>query len=120
MRLSHEAMEHAISIGATQAAGLVAAQFESMVKRMHAGRAAQAGVYGAELAGRGFTGIDGVFEAEYGGFCSTLSDTPNPAVLTDGLGERFETENVGFKIYRSEEHTYELQSLMRKSYAVFC
>src|SRR3546814_13709717 len=46
-----------------------------------------------------FTGIDGVFEAEYGGFCSTLSDTPNPAVLTDGLGERFETENVGFKIY---------------------
>src|SRR3546814_19279354 len=58
-----------------------------------------AGVYGAELARRGFTGIDGVFEAEYGGFCSTLSDTPNPAVLTDGPGERFETENVGFKIY---------------------
>jgi 2-methylcitrate dehydratase PrpD len=92
-------MEHAISIGATQAAGLMASQFESMVKRMHAGRAAQSGVYGAELAARGFTGIGGVFEVDYGGYCSTLGDAPKLAALTDGLGVTFETEKVGFKGY---------------------
>ena len=92
-------MEHAISIGATQAAGLMAAQFESRVKRMHAGRAAQAGVYGAELAARGFTGISSVFEVDYGGYGSTLGDEPNLAALTDGLGLSFETEKVGFKGY---------------------
>jgi aconitate decarboxylase len=97
--LNPEQMEHAISIGATQAAGLMSAQFESMVKRMHAGRASQSGVYGAELAARGFTGIENVFEVEYGGYCTTLSDEPNPALLTQGLGSMFETEKMGFKIY---------------------
>jgi 2-methylcitrate dehydratase PrpD len=92
-------MAHAISIAATQAAGLMAAQYESMVKRMHAGRAAQAGVTGARLASAGFTGIDQVFEADYGGYCATLSDEPDPGALTRGLGEDFETERVGFKIY---------------------
>jgi len=99
LTLDEAAMENAISIAATQAAGLMSAQFESMVKRMHAGRAAQAGIYGAELAARGFTGICEVFEQGYGGYCSTLSDAPEPALLTRGLGETFETEKVGFKVY---------------------
>ncbi len=97
--LDPKQMEHAISIAATQASGLMAAQFESMVKRMHAGRASQSGVYGAELAERGFTGIDDVFEAPYGGYCSTLSTAPNPAVIAQDLGTVFETEKVGFKVY---------------------
>ena len=97
--LNAEQMEHAISIGATQAAGLMSAQFESMVKRMHAGRASQSGVYGAELAARGFTGIENVFEVEYGGYCTSFSDEANLALLTQGLGTVFETEKMGFKIY---------------------
>ena len=92
-------MEHAISIAATQAAGLMSAQYESMVKRMHAGRAAQAGVVAALLAQRGLTGIDRVFETEYGGYCSTLSSEPRPDLIADGLGERFEAGRVGFKAY---------------------
>src|SRR3546814_7016760 len=35
----------------------------------------------------------------------------------DGRGSRF---GLGFNAHRSEEHTSELQSLMRISYAVFC
>jgi 2-methylcitrate dehydratase PrpD len=70
-----------------------------MVKRMHPGRSAQAGVYGALLAAKGFTGIEDVLEAPYGGFCSTFIDKPNLSHLTDQLGERFETVNVGFKPY---------------------
>jgi 2-methylcitrate dehydratase PrpD len=90
---------HALGIAGTQAAGLMAAQHASMVKRMHPGRSAQAGVYGALLAAKGFTGIEDILEAPYGGFCSTFCDNPNLSHLTQGLGERFETLNVGCKPY---------------------
>jgi aconitate decarboxylase len=73
-----------------------------MVKRMHAGRAAQSGLYGALLAEAGFTGIVNVFESEYGGFCSTFSrshDRFNLTELTSGLGERFETMMISLKFY---------------------
>src|SRR5678815_2245228 len=73
LRLSADATVHALGIAGTQAAGLMAAQYGAMVKRMHAGRAAQSGLYGALLAQAGFTGIAGVFESEYGGFCTTFS-----------------------------------------------
>src|SRR5713226_1567996 len=51
---------HTLGIAGTQAAGLMAAQHASMVKRMHPGRAAQAGVYGALLAAKGFPGIEDI------------------------------------------------------------
>src|SRR5258708_29818435 len=63
----------ALGIAGTQSSGLMAAQFGAMVKRMHAGRASQSGLYAALLAARGFTGIEDVFENEYGGFCTTFS-----------------------------------------------
>ncbi len=90
---------HTLGIAGTQAAGLMAAQQASMVKRMHPGRASQAGVYGALLAAKGFTGIENILEAPYGGFCSTFCDKADLSHLTQGLGERFETLNVGFKPY---------------------
>jgi aconitate decarboxylase len=99
LRLNPVKTVHALGIAGTQAAGLMAAQHSSMVKRMHPGRSAQAGVYGALLAAKGFTGIEDVLEAPYGGFCSTFIDKPNLSHLTDRLGERFETLNVGFKPY---------------------
>jgi 2-methylcitrate dehydratase PrpD len=80
----------------------MAAQYGAMVKRMHAGRAAQSGLYAALLAGQGFTGIVDVFEAPYGGFCTTFSrseDRFNLAALSDGLGQRFETMRISLKFY---------------------
>ncbi|MGH7773644.1 MAG: MmgE/PrpD family protein [Candidatus Binatia bacterium] len=99
LRLDPHRTLHTLGIAGTQAAGLMAAQHASMVKRMHPGRAAQAGVYGALLASKGFTGIEDILEAPYGGFCSTFCDKPNLSHLTQELGERFETLNVGFKPY---------------------
>jgi 2-methylcitrate dehydratase PrpD len=93
---------HALGIAGTQAAGLMAAQYGAMVKRMHAGRSAQSGLYGALLAERGFTGITDVFESAYGGFCTTFSrsqDRFDRAELTAGLGERFETMRISLKFY---------------------
>ncbi len=99
LRLNPLKTLHALGIAGTQAAGLMAAQHSSMVKRMHPGRAAQAGVYGALLANKGFTGIEDILEAPYGGFCSTFCDHPKMSHLTQDLGERFEALNVGCKPY---------------------
>ncbi len=41
---------HALGIAGTQAGGLMAAQYGAMVKRMHAGRSSQTGLYGALFA----------------------------------------------------------------------
>jgi 2-methylcitrate dehydratase PrpD len=93
---------HALGIAGTQSAGLMAAQYGSMVKRMHAGRSSQSGLYGALLAQNGFTGIVDVFEAPYGGFCTTFSrstDLFDLAALSAGLGERFETLRIALKFY---------------------
>src|SRR3546814_5404676 len=40
--------------------------------------------------------------------------------LKDGRGEIDDIDHLGNRRVRSEEHTSELQSLMRISYAVFC
>ncbi len=99
--LEAQQMLHTLGIAGSLASGLMAAQEGAMVKRLHAGRAAQAGVQAALLARRGFTGITDVLEAGYGGFLSSLSGRPNPERLTAGLGTVWETEQVGFKLYPS-------------------
>lgn len=102
LRLDPRKTVHALGIGGTQAAGLMAAQYGAMVKRMHAGRSSQSGLYGALLAERGFTGIENVLESEYGGFCTTFSrstDRFNLAELTAGLGTVWQTMGVALKFY---------------------
>lgn len=89
----------ALGIAGSQSAGLMAAQYESMVKRFHAGRAAQSGVYAALLGERGYTGIRDLFDAEYGGYLGTFSPRSDPTRLTAGLGSTWETLAVGFKPY---------------------
>jgi len=102
LALDADKIVHALGIAGTQSSGLMAAQYGAMVKRMHAGRAAQSGLYAALLAGAGFTGIKDVFEAPYGGFCTTFSrsqDRFNLDALSAGLGERYETLRVSLKFY---------------------
>ena len=95
--LDGERMVHALGIAGTQAAGLMAAQYAAMVKRMHAGRASQSGVYGALLAEKGLTGITNILEADYGGYCKVMGETPDLGRMTRGLGEDYEVLKVGFK-----------------------
>ncbi len=113
LKLNADKTVHALGIAGTQAAGLMAAQYGAMVKRMHAGRSSQSGLYGALLAEQGFTGIVNVFESEYGGFCTTFSrsnDRFRMEELTAGLGSAWETMNVALKFYscvRSNHTTVE-------------
>src|SRR5262249_43417469 len=102
LRLDSSRTIHALGIAGTQSAGLMAAQYGAMVKRMHAGRASQSGLYGALLAESGFTGIEDVFESEYGGFCTTFSrsrDRFDLGQLTAGFGEVWQTMGVALKFY---------------------
>jgi 2-methylcitrate dehydratase PrpD len=102
LRLTAEQTVHALGIAGTQSAGLMAAQYGAMVKRMHAGRAAQSGLYGALLAEAGFTGIVDVFESPYGGFCTTFSrssDRFNLDELSWQLGREWETMRISLKFY---------------------
>ena len=99
--LDAQRFQHALGIAGSQAGGLMAAQEGAMVKRFHSGRAAQSGVYAAQLASRDFTGILDALEAPYGGYLSTYSDKPDPARLTAGLGTTWETLNVGYKPHAS-------------------
>src|SRR3546814_780437 len=48
------------------------------------------------------------------------SDFAAASELASTLSDRMPIANLGFSVSRSEEHTSELQSLMRISYAVFC
>jgi 2-methylcitrate dehydratase PrpD len=110
--------QDALGIAGTQAAGLMSAQEGAMVKRMHSGRAAQSGIYGALLARRGYTGIANVVEADFGGFLTALSDKIEPERATKGLGREWETVQVGFKPFSSvasiHAALYSLREIMRE------
>jgi 2-methylcitrate dehydratase PrpD len=93
--------EDAFGIAATQACGLMAAQFEAMVKRLQHGFAARNGLLAAALAAGGYTGIKQVFERPYGGFLSTFGEghDPDPSQIDAELGERWETARIAVKPY---------------------
>jgi 2-methylcitrate dehydratase PrpD len=100
--LDHKHLHAALGVAGSHASGLMAAQEGAMVKRLHSGHACQSGVTSALLAARGFTGIDDVLEASFGGFCGTMGGgSVDMKQLTDGLGQRWETDNIGFKPYAS-------------------
>ena len=97
LRLDPVQAQHALGIAGSQAAGLMAVQEGANTKAFHSGRAAQSGVYAAQLAQRGYTGIPDVLEAPHGGFLHAFAGMQAEPKLTAGLGSRWETLRVGFK-----------------------
>jgi 2-methylcitrate dehydratase PrpD len=97
-------LEDALGLAATQSAGLMAAQYEAMSKRMQHGFAARNGFYAAGLAAAGYTGIKAVFEREYGGFLAVFGEghDPDPDEITARLGQRWETELIMVKSYAAQ------------------
>lgn len=70
-RLSFEAARHAIALAGSMAGGLVA-NFGTMTKPLHAGRAASAGIEAARLAMRGMTAAPDAME-HHAGFLNAVS-----------------------------------------------
>ncbi len=103
--LSPAGLADAFGLAGSMAAGLMGAQQGGMVKRFHAGRAAEGGIVSAELAEAGFTGTADVFDIEFGGYCSTLEGEPGSIERLhrqlEGLGSEWLVRNVGYKAHAS-------------------
>jgi len=82
--LDTQATAQAIAISASLASGLVA-NFGTMTKSLHAGRAAQAGVMAAHLARQGFTASLDVLEHETG-FMRAHSPSGSPELFREQWG----------------------------------
>ncbi|HET9650966.1 MAG TPA: MmgE/PrpD family protein [Usitatibacter sp.] len=101
LKLDAAQLGNALGIAGSFCAGLLAfnhAQQGSMVKRLHLGRAAEAGVVAASLASEGYEGPDTVLEGRHG-FLETFCERPEAGLLTRGLGAGFETLRICLKRY---------------------
>ncbi|MGE5098230.1 MAG: MmgE/PrpD family protein, partial [Betaproteobacteria bacterium] len=101
MGLDGGRLANALGIAGSFCAGLLAfnhAGRGSMVKRLHLGRAAEAGVVAASLAAEGYEGPDTVLEGRHG-FLEAFCERPEAELLTRGLGTEFETQRICLKRY---------------------
>jgi 2-methylcitrate dehydratase PrpD len=99
--LDATAMANALGIAGSTCGGLM--EFArsgtgSMVKRLHIGRACEAGVLAASLARDGFTGPSTVLEG-VAGFLRVFCSDFDLAALTRGLGRNYATLNICMKRY---------------------
>ena len=100
MGLDVERMTNAIGIAGSLCSGILEFSHSGggMVKRLHPGRAAEAGVMAAGLARDGFTGPPTVIEGKYG-FLNVFCANADLSRLTAGLGSVWQTLTVAHKRY---------------------
>jgi 2-methylcitrate dehydratase PrpD len=100
LRLDPRAMTNALGIAGSLCGGLLefARGDGGMVKRLHLGRASEAGVLAASLAAEGFGGPRTVLEGEFG-FLKVFCTKWDTAELTRGLGEEFVVSTTVLKRY---------------------
>src|SRR5438270_1807669 len=98
--LDARAMTNALGIAGSLCGGLLefARGDGGMVKRLHLGRASEAGVLAASLASGGFAGPRTVLEGEFG-FLKVFCTKWDTAELTRGLGEEFVVAGTVLKRY---------------------
>jgi 2-methylcitrate dehydratase PrpD len=98
--LDEKAMTNALGIAGSLAGGLLefARGNGGMVKRLHLGRASEAGVMAASLAAAGFEAPRTVIEGEFG-FLRVFCTEWDESHLTRGLGSEFVTLSAVLKRY---------------------
>ena len=99
-------IERAFGIAASQASG-VRENFGTMMKPFHAGHAAEIGVFSTELADMGWTGAEGILEAQRG-FFRAFGGTYDPAAIMNKLGKpwTFASPGVSIKPFPSGSLTH--------------
>lgn len=106
------AVGHVLSLNAhqmTDAIGLAGAftggtwafmEDSAMSKRLHVGRAAEAGLNSAALAKAGFNGPAAIFDARWGNVLGLYGGpNPDPTAIFDQLGATWEVERASIKPY---------------------
>ena len=112
LRLDRDATRRALSIGATQAGGL-RENFGTMTKPFHAGRAAENGVFAAEIAALGFTASPNGLEADRG-FFRAAGGGYDPSMIAGKLGDpwTFHSPGVSIKPHPSGSLTHPGMAVM--------
>jgi 2-methylcitrate dehydratase PrpD len=91
---------NALGIAYSQAAGThQVTRDAALTKRMQPGFAAKAALMSVQLAQRGIRGAQETFEGVDGLFRTYLRGGYDPAILRDGLGERFAMADLSYKPY---------------------
>ncbi len=99
MDLDAPRLAHALGIAASLGSGLLAFSKSTkggMVKRLHLGRAAEAGVLAAQLAAEDYEGPETALDGKFGVLEAFCNET-DPAQLTEGLGKSWRTEAICLK-----------------------
>jgi 2-methylcitrate dehydratase PrpD len=96
LRLDQATTAQAIGIAASMAAG-IRANFGSMTKPLHVGRAAENGVTAALLAREGFTANDEALDGKWG-YLAVAGPGGTPALAREQLGRPFTIEHPGVSI----------------------
>lgn len=95
--LSEQQLVSALGAASTQSAGLCEC-LGFPAKSVSVGNAARNGLWSALLAEKGFAGPAEPLAGRQG-FYNALGETPNLALVTDGLGESFEIMATSYKPY---------------------
>lgn len=102
--LSTAEMVNALGVAGTFASGLREGKGDAlMMKRIHAGKAAQHGIFAALLSKNGFKAPETIFEGD-NGFFRLFSKEYDPKKVTDGLGELFVMEQCYYKPHSCCRH----------------
>lgn len=99
--LAPGALAGAMGTAGSLSAGLLAFSKSSQgaeVKRLHMGRACEAGILAARLAQSGFVGPESVLEGRFG-FLEVYCRDGDAALLTAALGQAWETRRICLKRY---------------------
>ncbi len=96
MQLDRAKTAHAIAIAASLSSG-IRVNFGTMTKPLHVGRAAENGLFAAELASRGFTGGDAALDGKWGYF-QVLGGGAEPDRLVGVLANPYTIVNPGVSV----------------------
>ena len=102
MGLSREQLLSAVGIACSASSGIksfAAGHGGGMVKRLHLGRAAEAGVRAAQLASRGFLGPPFALDSRFGLMEVFGGAGARPERMSEKLGETWALRDVWFKVY---------------------
>lgn len=102
MGLSIEQLRCAVGLACSMSSGIKAfagGTGGGMVKRMHAGRSAEAGVRAAQLARRGFTGPAGALDGHLGLLEVFSGESAAPSRLSEALNDAWYIDGVWVKAY---------------------
>lgn len=100
LKLETPQMRDSIGVAASHCAGLICfIRHGERVKRIHAGKGAQAGVWSALMAQAGITAPANILEEPDAGFCRAYTDEYDLEKLTEGLGSEYRIMDTVFKVY---------------------